>query len=127
MVDTSTNVLEKNIEVMECIMEKRTRDKRITFRMTENEFIEFRDKVEKSKLTQNEFMLKCITEKDVIVIDDLKEVLIELKRLGSNINQIAKGLNTYHGLEVSDDIRDIKNELFKITDTAIEVLKVVNK
>ena len=52
--------------------------KRLNFRVSEDEYKRFEKKVEKSKLTKSEFMRKAILEKEIIVIDDIKELVLEL-------------------------------------------------
>ena len=53
--------------------------KRLNCRVSEDEYKRFEKKVEKSKLTKSEFMRKAILEKEIIVIDDIKELVLEMK------------------------------------------------
>ena len=54
---------------------KRERDKQINFRLSSDELEIFNKNVEKSKLKKSEYLRRCILEKDIIVIDDLKELV----------------------------------------------------
>ena len=71
----------------------RTRPKQIVIRANEKEFAQIKSKVEKSKLTQNEYLLKAALNKEIIVIDGIRELTTEMRRIGTNVNQIAKAVN----------------------------------
>lgn len=71
----------------------RIKDKQIKFWATEKEFNLIKKKVKESKLKQNDFLLKCALEKKIIIIEDLQEIFIELKRQGVNLNQLARAVN----------------------------------
>ncbi|MGM8288948.1 plasmid mobilization protein [Clostridium perfringens] len=73
--------------------ENRKRDKQIKFYVTEKEYKEIKKKVEKSKLKQTDYLIKSALNKKIIVVDGLKEILLELSREGNNLNQIAKKIN----------------------------------
>lgn len=70
--------------------ENRKREKQIKFYVNEKEYDQIKKKVEKSKLKQQEYLIKSALNKKIIVIDGLKEILLELSREGNNLNQIAK-------------------------------------
>lgn len=71
----------------------RIKDKQIKFWATEKEFKLIKEKVKKSKLKQNDLLLKCALGKKIIIIEDLQEIFIELKRQGVNLNQLARAVN----------------------------------
>ena len=71
-----------------------TRNKAITLRMTPEEFDNFKNKMDKAKQkTQTDFILSLLHKKPIIVIEELRPMLQELKRQGNNLNQIARKLN----------------------------------
>ena len=70
--------------------ENRKREKQIKFYVNEKEYDQIKKKVKKSKLKQQEYLIKSALNKKIIVIDGLKEILLELSREGNNLNQIAK-------------------------------------
>lgn len=72
----------------------RTKDKQVKFWASEKELQQIKKKVEKSKLSQQEYLLKCALDKEIIVIEDLQKIFVELKRQGTNLNQIAKAINS---------------------------------
>ena len=71
-----------------------TRHKAITLRMTPEEFTFFTNQMKTAKQkTQTDFFLAVLRKKPIIVIEDLRPALQELKRHGNNLNQIARQLN----------------------------------
>lgn len=71
----------------------RKRPKQIVIRVSEEEFKKIKKQVEKSKLTQNEFLLKASLGKKIVVIDGIKDLTISLKRIGNNLNQLTRSVH----------------------------------
>ncbi|MGL5253992.1 MAG: MobC family plasmid mobilization relaxosome protein [Brevinema sp.] len=91
----------------------RARPKQIVIRMSDEEFEAVKRKVEKSGLKQQEYLIKAITGKPVTNTDGLKEITPELKRIGVNLNQIAKTCNQGHQATY-DEIHRIGEELNEV-------------
>ncbi|MDU1308729.1 MAG: plasmid mobilization relaxosome protein MobC [Clostridium perfringens] len=103
--------------------ENRKRDKQIKFYVNEKEYEQIKKKVEKSKLKQQEYLIKSALNKKIIVIDGLKEIFLELSREGNNLNQIAKKINEGE----QKDIKEMKNKLNNLWDLIEKILKESNK
>ena len=103
--------------------ENRKREKQIKFYVNEKECDQIKKKVEKSKLKQQEYLIKSALNKKIIVIDGLKEILLELSREGNNLNQIAKKINEGE----QKDIKEMKNKLNNLWDLIEKILKESNK
>ena len=111
---------------MRKIDQKRTRNKQIILRSTEKEYEIIQKKIVKSKLKQNDYLLKSALQKDIIVIEGLKELLLELIREGKNLNQISKALNQNENIKLNE-ITELKEKLIDLWGTAEEILKEVKK
>ncbi|XZK79775.1 plasmid mobilization protein (plasmid) [Clostridium perfringens] len=72
---------------------------------------------------QQEYLIKSALNKKIIVIDGLKEILLELSREGNNLNQIAKKINEGE----QKDIKEMKNKLNNLWDLIEKILKESNK
>lgn len=95
---------------MDC---NRTRKERLTLRMSEKEKEFLLEQMEKSRYgTFIEFILKAVSEKDIIVLDTapLLDIAAELNKIGVNINQIAKIANST-GTISPEKIQYLKNEI----------------
>ena len=103
--------------------ENRKREKQIKFYVNEKEYDQIKKKVKKSKLKQQEYLIKSALNKKIIVIDGLKEILLELSREGNNLNQIAKKIN--EGEQKA--IKEMKNKLNNLWNLIEKILKESNK
>ena len=93
-------------------MQNLTRNKAITLRMTPDEFSYFKNKMDTAnQKTQTDFFLAVLRKKPIIVIEDLRPVLQELKRHGNNLNQIARQLNETSTL--GEGATKVMNECWK--------------
>lgn len=106
-------------------MANRNRSKQVIIRLSDEEYQKYMEQVEKSNLTQNEFFIKCIAKKKIIVIDGLKETLIELKKVGVNLNQVSKNLNSGIFQNAENELKKIRQQFANVSDKVIEILKGV--
>lgn len=74
-------------------MSQRSRDIQIKFRVSEEEAEQLRKKVDQSGKSMQEYLLSCALNKPITNTDGIKELYPEIKRIGNNLNQIAKALN----------------------------------
>ncbi|WP_373898773.1 plasmid mobilization protein [Haloimpatiens sp. FM7315] len=107
-------------------MTNRNRGKQLNFRLSETELEKFHENVEKSRLKQSEYLRKCILEKDIVIIDEIKELMGELKRIGNNLNQLTRAVNSGEFRNI-DSLEMVKNELEVVWNEVIQALKKVNE
>lgn len=89
------------------------RTRKMTFRLTEEEYKKIKEKVEEAGTSQQQFLLKTALEKEIIHIKEYQELIFQIKKIGVNINQIARRANeTGH---ISDaDMEEVKGGLEQI-------------
>ena len=92
----------------------RTRPKQIVIRVSEEELAQIKEKVEQSGKNQQEYILSCVLEKQIVNTDGIKELIPELKRIGNNLNQIAKRCNEGGMLPSEAEVRKHGEELNKV-------------
>ena len=63
-------------------MAVRTRNQAIAFRVTPAEAKKIREKVRRSGLSQQEYLLRAALEQQILVIHELKPILTELRAWG---------------------------------------------
>lgn len=98
----------------------RTRNKAITLRMTENEFAMFKRKFKLSRLkSQTDFLLALLDKKQIVLSESFDSVLVELKRQGNNLNQIARQLN--QGSPIGLEARDVLHKCYEVYNKLMEV------
>lgn len=91
-------------------MQNRTREKQIVIRMNEKEYAQIKNKVAQSGLKQQDYLIRALTNKKITVIDGIKELTIELKRIGNNVNQIARACNEDRA-DCKEEIKQVESEL----------------
>lgn len=98
---------------------KRKRDKTLTIRLTEKEKAYIERQARKAKLNLTNYIVKLSLETSIVVKEDTKPLLIELKRIGNNLNQIATKVNSgafssYNFREVIDMQKELNRKLDEI-------------
>ena len=63
---------------------------------------------------QQEYILSCVLEKQIVNTDGIKELIPELKRIGNNLNQIAKRCNEGGVLPSEAEVREQGEELKQV-------------
>lgn len=102
--------------------------RRITIRVTELEYETFTELAEKQKMTLAEYVRQQVihgkveTHYDIKTgEDELKELCREFHKIGINLNQISRFLNTGGtvGRDMIKEIRDLVSELFTLRQKVI--------
>lgn len=89
------------------------RTRKMTFRLTEEEYKKIKEKVEEAGVSQQQFLLKTALNKEIIHIQEYQELIFQIKKIGININQIARKANETG--QISDtDIEEVKGGLEQI-------------
>ena len=71
----------------------RKRKKHVDLKLTESEFKEFEKIAAEAKLSKQDFLYKAAFGKEIVVLENGVEIVRELIRIGTNLNQIAKVAN----------------------------------
>lgn len=96
--------------------EKRERTIQLKFRCTEEEAEQIRKKIKKSGCTMQDYLLQASLKSKVDVLDNsvLLAFMPEIKRIGNNINQIAKRCNEGGALARAEEVEQIQKELSEV-------------
>jgi len=120
----------------------RTRNKTMNLRFSPEELEEMNEIIAKSGMNKTDFILECIRDHDVFVVEDLSEAMTEFRKQGININQIAKAMNEYAaglkklGLriynenatwrELTKELSDLKKENYKTQNLLESIFEEIN-
>ena len=77
----------------------RTRNKSIPIRVTEKELQAIDEAAKKAKKNRTEYLISAALGKEITVIEDLREMIVQLKKIGNNLNQLTRKANA-HEVEV---------------------------
>ena len=94
------------------IEKKQNKNRHFNFRVNEKEYNKIKSKIEKSKLNTSEYLLRTAMDKEIIVIDGLEEIIMQLRKIGNNINQLTKLCN--QGRLTNINLEDVKKEMKSI-------------
>ena len=99
----------------------RTRNIAIPIRVTEKELNAIDKKAAKAKLDRTNFLIAAALDKKITLVEDLKPMLKELRRIGNNLNQLTRLANAGAIQSVDlDEVRsmlgDIYSELFHLAN-----------
>ena len=89
----------------------KTRPYKVTVRLSDSELTDLKKRIKLSGFNQQQFLTRAIFNKAMIDKEQLHSLLIELRREGVNLNQIARACNTY---KVLDDEQRIKQTIEKL-------------
>ena len=97
----------------------RKRNIAIPIRVTEKELEEIDAKASKAKKNRTEYMINAALGKQITVIDDLREMITQLKRIGNNLNQLTKKANMHEIKvvnleETNQDLAEIYQAIFAL-------------
>ena len=94
---------------------KRTRPNQIKFFVSDSELEKINKKINKSKMNKSDYLRNVALGKEIVVIEDFKEFFIEIKKQGTNINQIARILNSGGTVELGK-LEEFTLEYKKLND-----------
>ena len=91
----------------------RKRNYPVTIWLDEKELMLLKDKVSKTTYLRSDYIRKCSLEKNITVIPGIRDLIIEFKRIGSNLDKITRLINTDSGAQIvlSEDLKNIKEDL----------------
>ena len=92
----------------------KTRPKQLSFRVSEVEYVQLLVMISESGMIEEEYILSCVLEMQIVNTDGIKELIPELKRIGNNLNQIAKRCNDGGMLPSEAEVRKHGEELNKV-------------
>ena len=81
---------------------ERKRNKSVLVRMDKKEYEKYLKLVKKSKLSQQNYNLRCMLNKDIYVIDGVQELAMQIRKVGVNINQVVHLANQNNIMYESD-------------------------
>lgn len=103
-------------------IKKEDRTVQVHFRVTQKEFEEINENKERTGLRLSEYARRMLMGETIVEAPpaDMNILIREIKRVGSNLNQVLKKLNILgiaHPLELERCAEDIKEVLNLIYDT----------
>ncbi len=91
---------------------QRRRDQTLTVRLTAKEKQHIQERAAKAKMSVTDYLVALSIKTEIRVSENLQPLLVELKRIGNNINQFAARANS--GVRVIDlhDVVQAQRDLY---------------
>ncbi|SPF54361.1 Mobilization protein (fragment) [Candidatus Desulfosporosinus infrequens] len=102
----------------------RKRAMQLKFFVSDEELERIKSKVAASKLNQSDFLRKSALEKEIVVIDGIKELVLELKRIGVNLNQLTKLVHQDRLSDHDGRLQEIHGELKEAWHSLRQLIRV---
>ncbi|MHB1334858.1 MAG: plasmid mobilization protein [Candidatus Humimicrobiaceae bacterium] len=103
----------------------RKRNNFYAFWMSDSEMSVFKTKISNTNLNQSAYIRKSILDKNITVIPGIRDLIIEIKRIGNNLNQITRQANEGSLKIINDDLKDIEYDLKAVWGKIAEALKKI--
>ena len=101
----------------------RKRDYSVTVWLDEKELILLKDKVSKTPYLRSDYIRKCSLGKNIIVVPGIRDLIIEFKRIGSNLDNITRSAGSDTTAMVADNLKSIKEDLKTVWAKLAVVMK----
>ena len=101
--------------------ENRKRDKTLTVRLTESEKALIEKKAKRANMNLTEYIIAVSNKSKINVAENTKPLLVELKRIGNNINQIATRANM--DIYQRENFEGIRKELEIMNDNLCKIAR----
>lgn len=88
------------------------KDNMIVIRVTKQEKERLIKKSQKAEMTLSKYLIEQGLERDIVIINDIKNLVFELRKIGNNINQLTHLANS--GVIKTVYLNEFKNDLKKI-------------
>lgn len=92
----------------------KNRPNKITFRLSDSELQELRARIQKSGFNEQQFLIRALFSKKLVEKGTLHHLLVELRREGVNLNQIARACNSGNATFETDRINQSIANLEKL-------------
>ena len=101
----------------------RKRNYPVTVWLDEKELILLKDKVSKTPYLRSDYIRKCSLDKNIIVIPGIRDLIIEFKRIGNNLDNITRSAGSDTPDVVADSLISIKEDLKTVWAKLAVVMK----
>ena len=100
---------------------KRRRNKTLTVRLTEEEKVHIVNMAKKANLSKTDYLVELSKLLPIVVPENVQPHLIELRRIGNNINQIATRANM--DIYQRENFEGIRKELEIMNDNLCKIAR----
>ena len=93
--------------------------------LTQEELESLKTRISNTNLNQSAYIRKSILDKNITVIPGIRDLIIEIKRIGNNLNQITRLANEGSLTIIGDNLKNINEDLGSVWGKLAETLKKI--
>ena len=101
----------------------RKRNYPVTVWLDEKELIILKDKISKTNYCRSDYIRKCSLGKNITVVPGIRDLIIEFKRIGSNLDKITRSVDCDTLATIGDNLESIKEDLKTVWTKLARVMK----
>jgi len=101
----------------------RKRNYPITVWFNEKEMVLLKDKLSKTYFCLSDYIRKCSLDKCITVVPGIRELIVELKRIGSSLDEITHSIDCGTLTVVGNNLKGIKEDLKAVWDKLAVLMK----
>jgi len=101
----------------------RKRNYPVTVWLDEKELVLLKDKVSKTYFCRSDYIRKCSLGKNITVVPGIRDLIIEFKRIGSNLDKITRSVDHSTSTILGDNLKSIKEDLKTVWAKLAVVMK----
>lgn len=99
------------------------KDNVITIRVTKQEKERLIKKSQEADMTLSEYLIEQGLERDIVIIEDVKNLIYELRKIGNNINQLTHLANS--GVIRTVYLDEFKEDMKKIWTNLNDIYNLI--
>lgn len=99
------------------------KDNVITIRVTKQEKERLIKKSQEADMTLSEYLIEQGLERDIVIIEDVKNLIYELRKIGNNINQLTHLVNS--GVIRTVYLDEFKEDMKKIWTNLNDIYNLI--
>ena len=103
----------------------RKRNKVVPVRFSDHELSVIDANAKRANMSRTEYLVSTGMDKPIVILDDLKPMLAELRRIGNNVNQLTRKVNSGEIYVVG--LNEINEHLGAITVGLYAIQKEVDR
>ncbi|MBE3088999.1 MAG: hypothetical protein IMZ41_01835 [Actinobacteria bacterium] len=101
----------------------RKRNCPVTVWLDEKELTLLKDKISKTNFYRSDYIRKCSLGKNITVVPGIRDLIIEFKKIGSNLDKITRSVDCDTSAILGDNLKDIKEDLKTVWAKLAVVMK----
>ncbi len=122
---------EPNIEIISQLMKGALKEMpqekvaQVHFRLSPVEKEKLISRASEAHMNLSDYIMHLSEQKRIVVVDELPDLINQIVKIGTNVNQIALVANTYKSVS-AQQIEQLENELSRVRRALTQIIDIVN-